>query len=300
MPVPADEREVLMRYLRVQRVTDAEVRALLRQAARDLARAIELNPVQSFSDSVRLAQLRIQYRVITEELWTRVGVRTRAGKIRATDAAVKGGDKDLAQLLRRLDPVARRALIEGAERAARDAVARAVARAGGRAQILLSERVYRNRSLMQGTVDRLINSGIARGLSAREMAAEVRKYVLPSTPGGASYAAMRLARTELNNSYHAASAAYYEDNPFVEGMKWNLSRSHPKADLCDDYANDNHAGQGAGVFSRLDVPPKPHPQCFCYVVPVVPDDDELIRRYSNGDYNDFLARQGLSGTTLRA
>lgn len=277
-----------MRYLRVQRVTDAQIRALLRQAARDLALAIETAHIQSFSDSIRLAQLRIKQRAIAEALWTQTGTRVVEGKSRAVMAARKGGDRDIAQLLRRLDPAMRRALQEGAERAARDAIERAVARAGGRAQVILSERVYRNRALMQGTVDRLINSGIARGLSAREMAAEVGKYVKPTAPGGASHAAFRLARTEINNSFHAASAAYYEDNPFVEGMKWNLSRSHPKSDQCDDYAHEDHSRQGPGVFSRLDVPPKPHPQCFCYVVPVVLDDDELIRRYSNGEYNNFL------------
>lgn len=293
MPVPADPREALLRYLRVQAVTDREIKALLRRAARDLANQIENIAPVSFADSVKLAQLRIQQRAIAEALWQGVGSSTVAGKSRAISSATAGGDADLRELLRGVPAEARQALLDGAERAARAAVERAASRLGGRAAVSLSNRVYRNQQLMAGTVDRLINSGLARALNPRELAREVRRYILPTTPGGVSFAALRLGRTEVNNSFHAATAAYYEDNPFVTGMQWKLSSSHPKADVCNEYAQENHDRLGAGVFRSDNVPPKPHPQCFCYVIPVVPDDDEITAAYADGVYDDFLAGNGV-------
>jgi hypothetical protein len=292
MPVPADPRATLLRYLRVQSVTDAEIKALLRRAARDLAGQIEILAPESFSDSVRLAQLRIRQRAIAEALWQGTGSATGRGKLSAIQSATKGGDIELRKLLRRIPPVARQELLDGAARAARDAIERAVGRLAGRAVVSLSTRVYRNQQLMAGQVDRLINSALARGLGPREMAAEARKFILPNVPGGVSYSALRLGRTEVNNSFHAATAAYYEDNPFVPGMKWNLSGSHPHSDICDEYAAENHDRMGSGVFRTDNVPPKPHPQCFCYVIPVTPDDDEIIASFEAGRYGDFLARRG--------
>lgn len=292
MTVPADQRATLMRYLRVQDLTDREIRALLRQAARDLANAVEDAAPTGFGDAVRLAQLRLRQRVIADELWTRVGSRVTIGQRRAIKAAVEGAQTDLPSLLRNLPRLVRETLLEGAERAASGAVERAVARLGGRAQVLLSPRVYWQQALMRGTVDRLINSALARGLSAREMALEVRRYVSPSTPGGTSYAAMRLGRSEVNNSFHAATVEHWSESPFVTGMKWNLSRSHPRADTCDDYAHEDHDRLGAGIFRKENVPPKPHPQCFCYVVPSTPDDDEIVANFIAGRYNSFLSSVG--------
>jgi hypothetical protein len=291
--VPADPRKTLLRYLRVQKLTDAQINALLRRAARDLAAQIETIAPTSFSDSVKLAQLRIRQRAIADALWQGTGNATADGKARAIASATQGGDADLRELLRGVPAEARQALLDGAERAARAAVERAVSRLGGRAVVSLSNRVYRNSQLMAGQVDRLINSALARGLSPRELAAEARKYILPTTPGGVSYSALRLGRTEVNNSFHAATAAYYEDNPFVTGMQWKLSGSHPHSDICDDYAHENHDRLGAGVFETSNIPPKPHPQCFCYVIPVALDDDEITAAYGAGQFNDFLAGHGV-------
>lgn len=294
MPVPADQRETLMRYLRVQSITDREITALLRQAARDLAQQIENIAPTSFSDSLKLTQLRLRQRVISQELWTRTGASITTGKSRATDAAVTGGDRDIAKLLRSLSPDIRAALQDGAEKAARSAVERALARSAGRGAVILSQRVYANAALMSGRVDGLINSGLARGLSPRELAREARRFISPTVPGGPSYAAMRLGRTEVNNSFHSASVAYYQDNPFVPAMKWNLSSSHPRADVCNEYASEDHDRLGPGVFRTGNVPPKPHPQCFCYSVPFAAEDDDIVAAYKRGDYNDFLAGQGFS------
>jgi len=293
MSVPDNSRETLLRYLRVQQATDAEIRRLLRRAARDLAFVVEGSAPTGFGDAIRRAQLRFHTNEVSKRLWQGTGREITAGQQRSIDVAARGARRDLASLLLGLPANVRDDLIRATEKAAEMAVDRAIARLGGREARELSASVYRHYALMNGDVDRLVNSGIARGLSAREMAAEVRRYILPTTPGGASYAAMRLSRTELNNSYHSASTAYWQDSPFVTGMKWNLSSSHPRADVCNEYATEDHDHLGAGVFRNGNTPSKPHPQCLCYVVPSTPDDDEIVRQFNSGKYDEFLAKQGV-------
>lgn len=147
-------------------------------------------------------------------------------------------------------------------------------------QIPLSQQVYRTRALSQGWVDRLINIGIGRGQTARELAKSVRQHIDPSVRGGVAYAAMRLARTEINNSFHTAAIVAAQDKPWIEGMEWKLSGSHPKTDICDLLA-----GQ---IYPVDAVPPKPHPQCFCYIIPKEPDEDEFVAAFARGDYDEAL------------
>lgn len=142
----------------------------------------------------------------------------------------------------------------------------------------LSERVYRNGQVASGRIDRIVGNGILRGASAREIARDVAGLINPNTPGGTSYAAMRLARTELNSAFHHASADTYAANPFVERVEWSLSASHPRADTCDDLV---------GTYLPNEVPEKPHPQCFCYITPVAMSLAALTRRFKSGEFNEW-------------
>jgi hypothetical protein len=157
-------------------------------------------------------------------------------------------------------------------------------------QIPLSNQVYRTESLTKGWVQGVINRAVGRGLSARELAAEVRQFIRPDVRGGVSFAAMRLARTELNNAHHAAAISSIIDKPWVEGMQWTLSGSHPKTDICDSLATENKFDRGPGVFPRNEVPPKPHPQCFCYLVPKQVDEDDFVAAFQRGSYDQFLSK----------
>lgn len=176
------------------------------------------------------------------------------------------------------------ALLEGTRAGARMAVERAISRLGGEGAHELSARVYRNYQLATGRIDRLINSAIARSLGSRELAREVRGFILPNTPGGVSYAAKRLARTEINNSFHSMTTSYYEGNPLVDTMVWNLSRSHGRSDACDGLV---------GKYRTEDVPSKPHPQCFCYVTPEPLDERAVLRRLNNGSLDSWLQDMGV-------
>ena len=150
--------------------------------------------------------------------------------------------------------------------------------------IPLSRRVYRSRSLSNGYVERVINSAIVKGDSSRDIAKKVREHILPSTPGGISYAAMRLGRTELNNAFHATTIAQAENRPWVEYLQWNLSRVHEPddGDLCETYARQ-------GNFPVGQTPRKPHPQCRCFCTPVLTDWDAFVNNAKIGMYDDFVS-----------
>jgi len=77
-----------------------------------------------------------------------------------------------------------------------------------------------------------------------------------------------IARTEAANAYHKAQIKMTEDDEDLIGYRWKLSKSHPKPDICDFFANINY-GYGKGVHPKDKVPrQKAHPNCMCYLEPV--------------------------------
>lgn len=152
----------------------------------------------------------------------------------------------------------------------------------------LSERVYRNGRRSVTAVEGIINQALLSGRSATEIARMVRSYINPRTPGGASYAAMRLGRTELNNAFHETSLRMASEDPFVERVKWNLSGSHPKPDICNQYASAvNRRGWDPGEYSVNQVPAKPHPQCLCYTTTIPISEEAFLRNMRSGRYDNM-------------
>ena len=80
--------------------------------------------------------------------------------------------------------------------------------------------------------------------------------------------AMRVARTETNIAYRRADNERWQQMDFVLGQRVSLSRSHPKTDICDKLAGDYPPDF---VFEGW------HPQCFCYVTPILIDEDEILK-----------------------
>jgi hypothetical protein len=154
----------------------------------------------------------------------------------------------------------------------------------------LSQKVYRNQAISQGFVDREINNGLLLGKSAREIASSVKRFISPSTPGGASYAAMRLGRTEVANAFHTTNINNYKATPWVEKVKWHLSGSHPRPDACNEYAEQGSA-RGAGIWYVDDVPAKPHPNCLCFTEPVDIGLDAYVKNFKAGKYDDYINDQ---------
>lgn len=95
--------------------------------------------------------------------------------------------------------------------------------------------------------------------------------------------AMRLARTETNIAYRRADHTRWQQMDFVLGQKIQLSRSHPKYDICDklqgEYPKDF-------VFDGW------HPQCFCFTTPILLDEDEFDKIMDSDDWETEMERAG--------
>lgn len=272
-----DPRDPLIRYLRVQGKLDASLNRLLATAARDAetrVRALELGR-PGIGARVRAAQLRTTLaaiRELQEDLWRNgIGPLITSSLSDAQAAAVRAGEVLDSVLFEALPARRAEVLRDMARQTAESGITADAARQAQE----LSPRVYRNASLSSGAVERRIRSGIIQGLSARELAADVRRFISPTTPGGVSYAAKRLARTELNNAFHQRQIIA-ADKPWVNAVHWNLSKSHPKADDCDNYASQDGFNLGRGNFPKGDVPSKPHPQCLCFMTYEMQSEDDFI------------------------
>lgn len=278
-------RKLLTNYLKLQNVTDSHLRKLLRETMDEADRIIRsLEGETSISAKVRLAQTKLARIQIV--MWSGIEDAIKSGMIDSAIAAAEMMSNFDAGYLESLGlsmDAWERSQIATARRTVRTLISRDAN------NISLSEKVYRNRQRGVVKVSEIINRDILLGRNAREIARSVRGLVNPSTPGGISYAAFRLGRTELNNAFHRTSQDLYDETPWVETVKWNLSGSHPKPDICDDYAKKSHFKNGGpGQFKTGKAPNKPHPQCLCYIEPETIDEDEFVRNFARGNYDDYL------------
>lgn len=266
----------------VQASVDADMRRVLEGAARRIRRRIERAGV-GIGAEIRTAQLRMVLAEIGRvigDTWTGPVVdATQAGRKAASEAAEEAVEALTAVAYTALPPDVAKALTDGLGAAARSSIANAFARVPRP----LSARVYHNAALARGHVERTIREGMAAGLTAKELARDVYQYVSPTTPGGMSYAAMRLARTEINNAFHERQKAG-ANRPGVKAVKWNLSGSHKVPDECNVYAAHK-------PYDKDAVPDKPHPQCFCYLTYVMMSPDEFAEALSSGSFDDELDRR---------
>lgn len=286
--------EPLRRYLRVQQAADAALAASLSDAATQAERLIHnYGKRVDFGSTVRRAQVQMVLRALREQqaaLFNEVGEGIVENMARAADAAADAEQVMTDYLFNSLGtgPIPQ---LQAAYRAQAQATVGAYM-ARNELGIPLAESVYRTNLLSNGYVDRAVNRGILLGKSAREIAKDVSGMIKPGVRGGVSYAAMRLGRTELNNAFHHAQKGIRAEDPFVEGMKWHLSGSHPKPDECNDYAESvNFKGGEPGVYKPHEVPGKPHPNCFCYLTSVTVGEDEFVANFLNGNYNTFIDKK---------
>lgn len=264
--------------IRSVQLTDREIRRIVRLASQEAQRLMES------ASTVRSAQL--QLASMNAEMWAGV------------ESVVKDGIGDAVsrsaqiQALFDIPRLEQRGITSAAWRASVEATARAgVDALISRKEngITLSQRVWRNSQAAQRGLRDTIDTGLLLGKSQREIARDVFKYVNPNTPGGASYAALRLGRTEVANAYHTSTLRHYRETPWVEECKWHLSGSHPRPDECNEYAESG--SRSNGVWLVEEVPNKPHPQCLCYTTPVSLPLDEYARRFETGEFDDYIDAQ---------
>lgn len=290
--MPEDKRP-LQAYLRVERNAEQRLNSMLRQAATDIERDIrQLVGRGNIGSVVRLDQLRLVQKDILErhaELMQQIGRTVESERLTAAADAIRVTRLYDGEIFRAagLSDEFIDAYQASAVLTSKQAVEGAMQRLLGKSYVPLAESVYRAEQWSAGIVDRFVDSALARGLTWVEFAKGVKDMIRPDVPGGVSYAAKRLARTEINNAAHAQSKEQYDKNPMVESVKWHLSGSHPTPDECNEYAESQHfKGGGQGDYMPNDVPSKPHPQCLCFITPNTPTPAEFIDKLFAGDYDD--------------
>ena len=144
----------------------------------------------------------------------------------------------------------------------------------------LSDRIWRTDGDMRARLDAMIAEQIRNGNLAFNISGLSERFMLPgraalrtNKPYGtdASYRGMVLGRTEITRAHGWATILSARLNPYVEGIDWVLSASHPKLDDCDAVAT---MGPGGGrlqePYDLYSVPAYPrHPQCLCNLQSVV-------------------------------
>jgi len=283
----SEKQNWLLRFMAVQKASDAQVAAALQVALDSLdghLRRIEAKP--GVGAATRRAQLlgnRGAITMVLGALYKRLGLVVREGQMNAAQAATEAEIYSSAKIYDVIidDAEKRRLLQRSLEQSARRNIQVTMTRMNVSEQPL-SKRLYRSEAMAKGQISRTINNHLARGSSAADLAKDVRGFFNPKVPGGVSYAASRLARTEINNAFHAQAMADVADRPWVNQVRWHLSGSHKVPDECNTYAN-------TGLFPADNVPKKPHPNCFCYFTPELPDVETVINDYLAGKYNSWLA-----------
>lgn len=269
-------------YRKVQGAAEKELRRILELTAKAIEKRVAmLRP--GVGGVVRAAQLRATLaaiRKLQRAMW--VGSVTPA-IARQVEAALEAGESAVEALTRvaytALNEPAAETLVAGLRAAAESGLKSDAARKRRE----LSERVYKLNALHAGKIEETIRAGLIANLSAKELASDVYKYVSPNTKGGASYAAMRLARTEINNAFHERQIEGAK-RPGVEAVQWNLSGSHKVPDECNIYAEHK-------PYPPDEVPDKPHPQCFCYLTYVMMPPEEFRAKLEAGGFDDEIQRR---------
>ena len=289
-------------------MTKAE-RRVLRQLS--IAYAQMTRQIRAWESSSRVgaqvsaAQARVlqtSLRAQMAAMWRAVGNEVRAGRLEAAQLAQQPS-KGVLDYFRAagLTPSEVAQLAESTLAAAEQTVDTALRRMLGESYIPLSDQVWRTQALVDGRLDTVINTTLLKGVNARQLAQAVRGFVRPDARGGTRYAANRLARTEINNAFHAANVSEMQAEPFTTLIQWHLSGSHPKPDECNQYAEKTHVrGQEAGVYEKANVPRRPHPNCLCYTTGLTVERDEFIAAFQRGEYDDWLRSKGVDpGPALR-
>lgn len=160
----------------------------------------------------------------------------------------------------------------------------------------LSQKVWKYTSGLRTELESAVTVAIGEGKSASEMSREVRKYLRDPEklfrrvrdskgklhlsenakkfhPSRGVYRssyknAMRLTVTETNAAYRAADEDRWQRLDFVIGYEIKKSNAHKTEDVCDLLC---------GKYPKKFKFTAWHPQCHCYVVPILCSLDEMSK-----------------------
>lgn len=167
--------------------------------------------------------------------------------------------------------------------------------------LTLSERIWKNSRAQSKIIINSITNNLQSGMSAKTMAKRLlniteqqeiqipkwlQKEINKMDPNEVAKKvdryintkmrknAERVTRTEIQRAWRGNYVEGVKELDFVKGIKWNLSGSHPKKDICDDLATADLYGLGYGVYLPDKVPYNGHPvhpHCLCYLTSVLED-----------------------------
>jgi len=144
----------------------------------------------------------------------------------------------------------------------------------------LSQKIWYQSQALKKELEHTISTAVERGQSAVVLSKQISKYLTDypslkadytekfgkaSTCSNCQYASIRLARTEINMAYRKAEQTRWQQFDFILGYEVKLSKRHPAPDICDDLL---------GIYPKDFVFLGWHPNCMCYVVPIVMSDEE--------------------------
>ena len=278
----------LGKYLMVESKSLSAIHGILVEASQDAYKEIislgDKDGIGAIARRSQLASTMAIIREINHDIFLKFGNIIRDGNKDAAEAAVDALGEDERKFVRAIFGSTDKAedWLAGQRTSAVLGVAHAISR-HLYTTIPLSRRVYRSESLSNGYVERIVNSALVTGASSREIAQRVKQHINPATPGGVSFAAMRLGRTELNNAFHATSIELMQDRPWVESADWNLSKRHDEiiGCKCEEYAR-------LRTFPVDQIPRKPHPQCRCYTTPNLMDWQAFENNLLIGMYDGYV------------
>jgi len=143
----------------------------------------------------------------------------------------------------------------------------------------LSNRVYNIGKQFNKDVELFLDKSLVSGISAKDLAKEMNNSLLkPKTTGGrgvykSSYAnSLRLTRTELNMAYRGSDNERFNQFDFVVGQEIKRSNRFFKCDICEPLV---------GKYNKQFVFKGFHPNCRCYVVPILCTKEELDKLTEN-------------------
>lgn len=282
------DRHWLIEYVKIQKDADKRVAALLQAALDESQQALDkLDGKPGIGATVRRGQilnLRAKLLKIINGLFRAIGDEIRLDREEASALAANlmFEDESVVWKIIESDEKKREALRKSLEDQARRNIEARIQAEVNPQTPTLSRRIYKSEALAKGQVTKMVNKHLALGSSAADLAKDVRQFINPKTPGGVSYRAKMLARTEIINAFHAQAVSDFQGRPWVKQAQWNLSKSHNEQGcVCEKYAEQR-------LFPAGDVPKRPHPGCLCTVTPDVPDRDTALKEFMTGQYAPWL------------
>lgn len=124
-----------------------------------------------------------------------------------------------------------------------------------------SDRIWKNKALLQGTLKKTVQQGIIKGEDISSMIKTIEHDM------GVQYsAAQRLVRTEVNHIYNLASNNSYRESGAIEEYEYVATLDDRTSDICRSLdgkvfsVDDFKPGENA---------PPMHPNCRCVTIPKV-------------------------------